>query len=373
MVLGQPPDPSSCRVWDVYSRRRFIYSYLEYLSGDATTKWDTCLKMAFETVMESLKEKGLTQVNHYWLEYEADYVAWQKISNELDIEAIDSPFVGQCDGSNNIEEGTSPTYQKWRLDRDLPIYDEPGCKKSMELSLAQRKIVWDDNPNYPRHTEPPITGPFQIALPLWIDVDNLVLGEDDRLLNSINKEIVPPHLAVSLHKDDEGCITLVVGFSPTTCIFLGDDEVIDRSIRYLWQNVVEWAIDTYHGGTITLATFLRVCKAFPLADDNDYHNRGVIDMTSDLWEEVQNNPKYFMARAQENREFIAKCRAEVLEIIQKPLAEAKAELSRWVCHGNRYCDRPAEAAREICVSSTTDERTVQEAVIWAMGPQEMAV
>ncbi|RKL47033.1 hypothetical protein BFJ72_g2770 [Fusarium proliferatum] len=279
MVLGQPPDPSSCRVWDVYSRRRFIYSYLEYLSGDATTKWDTCLKMAFETVIESLKEKGLTQVNHYWLKYEADY----------------------------------------------------------------------------------------------IDIDNLILGEDNRLLNSINKEIVPPYLAVSLHKDDKGCITLVVGFSPTTCIFLGDDEVIDRSIRYLWQNVVEWAIDTYHGGTITLATFLRVCKAFPLADDNDYHNRGVIDMTSDLWEEVQNNPKYFMARAQENREFIAKCHAEVLEIIQKPLAEAKAELSRWVCHGNRYCDRPAEAAREIWVSSTTDERTVQEAVIWAMGPQEMAV
>ncbi|KAG5821643.1 hypothetical protein H9Q74_000012 [Fusarium xylarioides] len=374
MASWEHPHPSSYNVCSIRDRRIFISHYLKHLGDDAVSKWDNHLKMAFETIMESLKEKGLTQASHHWLEHEADHMAWQKLFSELGIEPAKWPFIVNHDAANKIAEGVSPTYQKWRLDRGLPIHDtvhDDGHKKPTKLSLAQRKIVWENDPNYPRDTEAPITGPFQIAMPLWIDVYNLVLGQDDHLLHAINNEIVPPHLAVSWHNDDEGCITLVVGFSPTTCVSPAD-EAVDRSIRYLWQNVVDWAIETYHGGTMTLATFLRVGKAMPLADNDDYHTRGITDMTSELYHEIQSDPMYFMAQAQKNRDFIAECRAEVLEITQKPLGEAKAELSRWVSDGGSQSDERLAAAREIWVSSTTDERTIQEAVIWALGPHTMA-
>ncbi|KAF4944717.1 hypothetical protein FGADI_12492 [Fusarium gaditjirri] len=382
MASKQPPDPSRYDKWLLGSRRMFISHYLKYLGDDAAAKWDDCQKMAFKTVMESLKEKGLTQVGHYWLEHEADHVAWKKLFSELGLEAVEWPFKANPDAPNNISEGVSPTYQKWRLDRGLPIYDTVqrlGYKKPTVLSLDQRKMVWENCVNCPFHPEAPITGPFQIALPLWIDVYNLVIGEDDGLLNVINNEIVPPHLAVSWHNDDAGCITLVVGFSPTTCVN-PVNEAVYPSIMCLWQSVIDWAIGAYEGGTVTLATFLRVRKAVPI-DNDDYHRYGITFMTSDMNVSAESEPMHFIAKAQKNRNFINKCRPEVLKIVQKPLTEAKAELSRWVCKdwldsrclsGSNY-DSRIEAAREIWVSSTTDERIIQEAVIWAWGPHDMAV
>ncbi|KAF5714457.1 hypothetical protein FMUND_7419 [Fusarium mundagurra] len=327
--------------------------------------------MALEQVMESLKQRGLTQVSHNWLEYEADRVAWQKLFSENAIEAAEWPFTipSKFDAPNKIAEGISPTYQKWRLDRGLRIcYDShPAPWQTPEVpSLDQRNHVWKNDPNYPREMVAPITGPFQIALPLWIDLYNLVFGEDDHLLEDINNEIIPPHLEISWNDDDEDCITLVVGFSRTTCVNPGSDG-IEFSIRYLWQSVVDWAIEVYFGGTMSLATFLRVRKAVPVAHSICYHSsQGLTSSTSSAYAEVQSEQIYFIRKAHEKRTFLAECRAEVLEIVEKPLTEAKAELSRWVLCGGDYDER-LQAAREIWVSSTTDERTIQEALIWAFG------
>ncbi|RKL46857.1 hypothetical protein BFJ72_g2597 [Fusarium proliferatum] len=350
------------------------------------------MKKAFKQLMKVLDAKGLTQVSHNWLEYEADRVAWQMLCKSLDgnlvakltvselsVEAVEWPFTmpSEFDAPEKIAQGISPTYQKWRLDRGLRIYnasyhilhEKPGMP-----SLDQRKEVWEKDNNYPHEAVAPITGPFQIALPLWIDVYSLVLGENNHLLDMINNEIVPPHLAVSWIDDDEACFTLVVGFSPTTCINPGRTGV-HSSIRYLWQSVVNWTIETYYGGTMSLATFLRVHKAMPVADDMPYHNQRLTARAREAYAEVQDEPMYFMRDAHENRNFMAKCRDDVLEFIEMPLPEAKVELSRWVVNGGPASDSEerVRAAREIWVSSTTDERTIQEALIWAWGPHHMAI
>lgn len=235
-------------------------------------------------------------------------------------------------------------------------------------SLEQRNHVWKNDPNYPRETVAPITGPFQIALPPWIDLYSLVFGEGDQLLNDINNKIIPPHLAISWNGDDEGCITLVVGFSPTTCVNPGSEGVGD-TIKYLWLSVVDWAIESYNGGTMSLATFLRVRKAVSAA----YSSQDLTSLASSAYAEAQSEPLYFIRKAHEKRSLIAECRAEILEILEKPLAEAKIELSRWVLPGYACeLDERVQMAREIWVSSTTDERTIQEALVWAWGPHDMA-
>ncbi|KAF5265954.1 hypothetical protein FOXYS1_3212 [Fusarium oxysporum] len=383
MASGEPPVPSPDGGLYAASRRSFISRYLKYLGGNATDKWDDCLRLALETTMETLKEKGFTHVSHCWLGHEADRVAWDKLFRSLDIDAVEWPFTAQGNAPDEIATGVSPTYQKWRLDRGLPVSDSTkffGSVKATVLSLSQREIVWDNSSNYPPQPEAPITGPFQFALPVWIDIDNLFFGKNNHLLDMINNEIIPPHLAVSWHNEDEGCVTVVVGFSPTTCIEPVDEQV-EPSIRYLWQSVIAWAFEAYYGGTMTLATFLRVRKAVPVAYDADCSPWDIIDMASEIFDDAREDVLGFMRRAQEKRDYIAQCRAEVLEIIQKPLTEAKAELSRWVCQGSLAFDymeasgddQRLEAAREIWVSSTTDERTIQEACIWAWGPHDMAV
>ncbi|KAF5232491.1 hypothetical protein FANTH_12952 [Fusarium anthophilum] len=360
--------------WDTDSRRRYISDYLEYAGDDAADKWDDCVKIAFEQVMTSLDKKGLTQASHEWLEYEADRIAWQELFSKLDITVVEWPFSipPRFDDPNNISAGISPTYQKWRLDRGLPIYDTTNHaqEKPTALSLDQRKIIWAGDRSYPSEMVFPITGPFQIVLPRWINAYSLVLEEDDALLSKINNEIVPPHLAVSWNDDDEGRITLVVGLSPTACVEPGSGEV-NESIKYLWQSVVDWSIGAYFGATMSLVTFLRVRKAIPVADGFCYHCQGLTDLTSSAWADAHEDPMYSMKEAYEKREFVATCRAEVLEIIRKPLTVAKAELSRWVVQS--YYDQRLQAAREIWLSSTTDERTIQEACAWAWGPHDMAV
>ncbi|KAF5575876.1 hypothetical protein FPCIR_12927 [Fusarium pseudocircinatum] len=370
MVSGTPPDPSRY----TYSPRDFISAYLEYAGNDATAKWDNCVKLAFDEVMESLKDKGLTQASHDWLEYEADRIAWHKLSSKLDIKAPEWPFTipTRFDTPNKIANGISPTYQKWRLDRGLPIYDTANHadSKPTALSLDQREIIWKDNRKYHHETAFPITGPFQIVLPKWINAYHLVLEEDDGILSNINNEIVRLHLAVSWNYDDEARITLVVGLSPTTCVN-PEREGVDDSIQCLWRSVVDWAIGAYFGATMSLATFLRVRKAVPVADDIPYHGQRLTTLTSEAWADIHEDPVSSMSAAHKKRKFIAQCRSEVLEIIQKPLIEAKAELSRWVVDG--YYDDRLEAAREIWLSSTTDERTIQEVCAWAWGPHDMAI
>ncbi|KAF5665046.1 hypothetical protein FDENT_12696 [Fusarium denticulatum] len=347
-VSGTPPDPSRY----TYSPRDFISAYLEYAGNDATAKWDNCVKLAFDEVMESLKDKGLTQASHDWLEYEADRIAWHKLCTSL--EALEWSFTipTRFDTPNNIANGISPTYQKWRLDRGLPIYDTANHadSKPTALSLDQREIIWKDNRKYHHETAFPIT--------------------DDGILSNINNEIVPSHLAVSWNYDDEARITLVVGLSPTTCVN-PEGEGVDDSIQCLWRSVVDWAIGAYFGATMSLATFLRVRKAVPVADGIPYHGQRLTALTSEAWADIHEDPFSSMSAAHKKREFIAQCRPEVMDIIRKPLAEAKAELSRWVVDG--YYDDRLEAAREIWLSSTTDERTIQEVCAWAWGPHDMAV
>ncbi|KAF5617733.1 uncharacterized protein FTJAE_12523 [Fusarium tjaetaba] len=372
MVSGTPPNPSSYDACCIDSRRRFISLYLKYVGSDAVAKWDNCLRMAFEQVMKSLEERCHKRASHDWLEYEADRVAWQKLFSEIDIEAVEWPFTipTEFDSPDKIAEGISPTYQNWRLARGLRVCDVGRRDEPEVPSLDQRNHVWKKDPNYPREMVAPITGPFQIALPLWIDLYNLIFGEGDQLLHDINNEIIPPHLAISWNGDDEGCITLVVGFSPTTCVNPGSEGIGD-SVRWLWQSVVDWVIEAYFGGTMSLATFLRVRKAMPVPYSSSYHSsQGLTTLTSSAYAEVQDEPMYFIRKAHEKRTFIAECRDEVLEILEKPLAEAKAGLSRWVfCEG--YDEERLAAAREIWASSTTDERTIQEAILWAMGPHEV--
>ncbi|KAF5644487.1 hypothetical protein F52700_2486 [Fusarium sp. NRRL 52700] len=360
-------------------RRRFISEYLEGLGGDASVKWNEKLKVAYEVTMEGLEKEERVQVSHQWLEYRADRLAWDEFSmlpimrhgfsidqhlvSEQGSKSIEWPWNDDDLDPSDILFGVSPTYQKWRLQRSLPIYDTKaiGRKRAMVLSLDQRLAVWDSC-----LFEAPITGPYQIAIPAWVDLDNLVFGDNDHLLDMINNDIIPPHLAISWHNDDNSYITLVAGFHPASCISLDNEEAQD-SLNYLWGVILIWVIGAYHGETMTLATFLRVRKAVPSWVSSSCCHSDLISCAKDSFNAVQRDILGYKEQARENQEFIAHCRPHVLEIIQKPIMEAKDELTSWVFQDDTALKRRIEVAHEIWVSSTTNERTIQEVCAWAWG------
>ncbi|KAI8404787.1 hypothetical protein FOFC_14259 [Fusarium oxysporum] len=255
--------------------------------------------------MQDLDEKDLK-------DHEADRIAWDKHFGHGRGEAIMWPFQSIDATPDDIADAISPTYQTWRLSRGLPICDSPktfGDRKATVLSLSQLQMLWDEfSPYSSLKGQPPVTGPYQIALPAWIDTDNLFFGRG-RLLDTINSEIILLHLAVSWNKEDESYLTtyesyltVVVGFNPTSCVV--PDEHAERSLRYLWQVVADWVMDTYYGGIMTLETYLRVCKAVPLPDNDFYAYGGMEGLAASMFDHVQTDIPDSIERARANREFI---------------------------------------------------------------------
>ncbi|KAF5572310.1 hypothetical protein FPANT_13202 [Fusarium pseudoanthophilum] len=365
MSPHHPPDPSRFSGQNWVERLQFIRKYIDYLGGDASVKWKEKLDIAYEETMEGLQKAGRIQVSKHWLAYEADRLAWEKFVSDQPSMVIEWPWKHQTDTPDDIKEGVSATYQKWRLDRGLPICDTPeafGSKEAIVLSLSQRHTAWDQL-FHRRDFKAPITGPFQIAIPAWVDLETLVFAGGDYLLNTINNEIVPPHLAVSWHNEDKPYITLVVGFSPTSCVDPWSEQA-RYSLKYLWHSIVDWVTGAYHGETMTLETYLRIRKAVPSADPQYIDP---VESAVESFNSIQEDVLGFKEQARKNREFLDHCRSDVLEIIQKPFSEAKAELTSWILRDENAMKERTETAHEIWVSSTTNERTIQEVCAWAWG------
>ncbi|RKK14979.1 hypothetical protein BFJ68_g446 [Fusarium oxysporum] len=95
-------------------------------------------------------------------------------------EAIMWPFQSIDATPDDIADAISPAYQTWRLSPGLPICDSPkafGDRKATVLSLPAT-----DSRLIPLSRQLPVTGPYQIVLPAWIDTDNLFFSRGDRLL-----------------------------------------------------------------------------------------------------------------------------------------------------------------------------------------------
>ncbi|SCO87870.1 uncharacterized protein FRV6_11997 [Fusarium oxysporum] len=203
MVSKHPPDPSKYRAYVVHERHQFISLYLSYLGNDESARWEDKLKLVYETIMQDLDKKDLK-------DHKADRIAWDKHFRDGCGEAIMWPFQSIDATPDDIADAISPTYQTWRLSRGLPICDSPktfGDRKATVLSLSQLQMLWDEfSPYSSLKGQPPVTGPYQIVLPAWIDTDNLFFGRG-HLLDTINSEIILLHLAVSWNKEDESYLT----------------------------------------------------------------------------------------------------------------------------------------------------------------------
>ncbi|KAM5378167.1 hypothetical protein ACJA88_005901 [Fusarium oxysporum] len=94
------------------------------------------------------------------------------------------PFQSIDATPDDIADAISPAYQTWRLSPGLPICDSPkafGDRKATILSLSAT-----DSRLIPLSRQLPVTGPYQIVLPAWIDTDNLFFSRGDRPLETIN-------------------------------------------------------------------------------------------------------------------------------------------------------------------------------------------
>lgn len=96
----------------------------------------------------------------------------------------------------------------------------------------------------------PIVGPFEVALPPWLDFYGLVWGEDGEIYKELCLTI-PEFLTIGWIVKEGKATSLAVGFKITH-----EDEAKTHwtweSLATLWVDVLTWATDAYNGSPVTL-------------------------------------------------------------------------------------------------------------------------
>ncbi|VZH97540.1 unnamed protein product [Fusarium fujikuroi] len=137
-------------------------------------------------------------------------------------------------------------------------------------SLAQRKEIWDVTYGDKPYTSV-VAGPFELALPSYIDFRKLVLGEGNKVYDNLCR-LMGPHLVLSWTIVDNKASSLIVGVNP---IFnVGAESLfLHQNVRRLWFHVLQWLKVVKQGHNITIVDHLKDILAATIspaqADDFD--------------------------------------------------------------------------------------------------------
>ncbi|KAF5974278.1 hypothetical protein FBULB1_7836 [Fusarium bulbicola] len=233
-------------------------------------------------------------------------------------------------------------------------------KNPVEIDLSMRETAWEDIFGGKPFLGGAMNAAFALRVPECLDFEYLVLGEDGRDIEAINNEILESGLAVSWESHDGKPITLVVGFKDEASRAL---PLSESSLANLWCDVVTWYIGSLTGGTLSLATALRVAQVISWTRDK-VANHQFADAS--YFDTFGSGGSFVELTTRNNREDVRKWSPMVKAIIEKPLGVGEKELSAWICEKNvatEECWRRLRAAHHIWLSSSADPKVIRRAVL----------
>ncbi|KAF5533599.1 hypothetical protein FPHYL_13594 [Fusarium phyllophilum] len=230
----------------------------------------------------------------------------------------------------------------------------------VEIDFSMRETAWaslyGDEGGYLGGA---VFAPFALRVPGCLDFEYLVLGEDGRDIDAINNDILESGLAVSWKTHDNKPIALVVGFKDEASRALPKAE---SGLANLWCDVVAWYVDALSGGTVSLATTLRVVQVLSWSRDRVVN----YDLAQYRFYFARDNKKVISEMARKAREDVLTWSPMVNAIIEKPLGVGERELFAWVCDktvGSEECYRRLRTAHHVWFSSTTDPKVMRRAAL----------
>ncbi|KAF5533441.1 hypothetical protein FMEXI_11823 [Fusarium mexicanum] len=233
-------------------------------------------------------------------------------------------------------------------------------KNPVEIDLSMRETAWEDIFGEKPFLGGAIKAAFALRVPECLDFEYLVFGEDGRDIEAINNEILESGLAVSWESHDGKPITLVVGFKDEASRAL---PLSESSLANLWCDVVAWYVGSLTGGTLSLATALRVAQVISWTRDKVANHQSA---DASYFDTFGSGGSFVELAARNNREDVREWSPMVKAIIEKPLGVGEKELSAWICEKNvatDECWRRLRAAHHIWLSSSADPKVIRRAVL----------
>ncbi|KAF5585765.1 uncharacterized protein FSUBG_12354 [Fusarium subglutinans] len=233
---------------------------------------------------------------------------------------------------------------------DLPVASQPAAVNARErienpvvLDMAVRQRFWETSSGGPYTGV--IAGPFTLNLPVWLNFERLVVGEDGRDIDAINNEILEPGVAISWEVSGGKPLCLVVGFTNETSSMLPQ---LQQHLFEVWCDVVAWFCSAVSGSSVSLAPYLRVIQV-------------------SLWQESLAESDLFASRARQARECFEFWSPMIREVIQQPLGVAEQSLAAWICNEETDSDERTKrlnVARDVWLSSSSDPKVIRRATKW---------
>ncbi|KAF5600429.1 hypothetical protein FPANT_2444 [Fusarium pseudoanthophilum] len=352
--------------------------YIQRFHPDLVPQIEEMRKVSYYLVCERYhRERSFLEVPTVYFEYMVDKTLWHDIFRRYGVRPAPAwPWKPGPD-DKDMSGGMSGFYQDWRIENGLPIatpqqeVDSSSdlwitrVKPPVVVDQALREIIWQECFGATQHTGF-IRGPFALNLPAWVDFESLVVGEDGCGIEAINNDIVEPGLVISWEVYGAASLGLVV---PLGLVIGSKDEAslalpqVQRNLLTLWCDVVAWFCEVVAGGTVTLASYLRVMQVTSYSmERTPFHKEA-----ETLWQEALQAPQQFAAQARARRETIREWYPMVRQITDKPFGEAEQELAALILSNDADLferKRRLAIVREIWLYDSRKLKVIRRAFNW---------
>ncbi|KAF5533448.1 hypothetical protein FMEXI_11830 [Fusarium mexicanum] len=319
-------------------RRGYIDQYIQRFHPALVPLIEEERKDSYALICQKYhQDRGLLEVPSVYFEYVVDKTLWQNIFKCHGVRPAPAwPWKPGPD-DKDMSGGMSEFYKQWRIENNLPVAtpQQQGDSSSdlwinppVVVDQALRETIWKEYFGASQHTGF-IRGPFALNLPLWVDSGRLILGDNGSDIDDINNNIVELGLVISWEIYGAASLGLVV---PLGIVVGAKDEAslalpqVQRSLLTLWCDVVAWFCEVVAGGTVSLASYLRVMQVTSYSMER----RPLHQEAEALWQESLEAPQRFAAQARARREIIRKWSPMVRQLTNKPLREAEQELGALI-------------------------------------------
>ncbi|KAG7411028.1 hypothetical protein ACKAV7_009921 [Fusarium commune] len=340
-------DPANLpRPENLFKRREYIDQYIQRFHSDLVPQIAEKRKASYRVVCKFYhKQRGNIEVPSVYFEYVIDKTMWKNIFKPLGKHAAPAwPWAKGPDG-DDMSSGMSTAYRQWRIENSLPI--APQQEADTPSSTLINRI-----------NDPGVTD--------QLDFESLVLRENGRDIDAINNDIVEPDLMISLEiysavqLDLVVPLGLVIGFKNEASLALPQ---VQRNLLTLWCNVVAWFCEVVVGGTVSLASYLRVMQVTSYSvERTPSHEKADI-----LWQDALRQPQDFASQARKARETLQEWTPMIQQIVDKPFGEAEQELGLLIWSNDAdLVERKRRLAivREVWLYGSRKPEAIRRAFNW---------
>ncbi|KLP18834.1 hypothetical protein CEK26_010623 [Fusarium fujikuroi] len=244
-------------------------------------------------------------------------------------------------------DGQQPLPYITSFDPQVQIRGDYGARNHEDIeeprlpSLALREKIWQSVCKGMPWLSGPLCGPFELALPAWLDFHDLVCQDFERIQA---EKLLDEDIVIAWRVSGKRPVSLVIGPNPAE-IHSHEDIRFWIQVRNNWWRVAWWLSSAYWGSSIRLVEHLREVR--DLACEGQ-----LIDVPASMtrlfeaWGDIMSDPLLARNKASWNRNNMEMWVPQIHAILAQPRNTVGSLLDEWVFRDMPNANIRAQGVRD---------------------------